>query len=99
MLKLFGDADSVKLGCGAALTVKDTVVVALKLPDVPLMVIVGGPVVAVLLAESVKVLLPVAGLTLKVGVTPAGGVDVLNVTLPLKPFCAVIAIVLVPLVP
>ena len=98
-MTLLGDADSVKLGCAAELTVSDTVVVAVKLPDVPVTVIVAGPVVAVLLAVNVSVPLPVAGLGLKAAVTPFGSVDVLKVTLPVNPFCALTVIALVPLAP
>src|ERR1700722_7012245 len=52
--RLVGDADRVKLP--AAVTVNETVVVADKLPCVPLMVTVDVPVVAVALAVSVRVL-------------------------------------------
>ena len=81
------------------MTVSDTFVVAVIVPDVPVTVTVVVPVVAVLLAAKVSVLLPVAGFVLKDGVTPLGSADVLNVTLPLKPFCGVMLIVLVPLAP
>jgi hypothetical protein len=94
-----GDAESVKLGCGAALTVSDTVVVAVSVPDVPVTVTVVVPVVAVPEAVNVSVLLPVAGFVLKDGVTPLGNADVLNVTFPLNPFCGAMLIVLVPLAP
>ena len=94
---LLGEAETVKLG--AAFTVSDTLVVAVRLPDVPVTVIVAGPVVAVLEAVNVKVLLEVAGLGANTAVTPAGNVDVVNVTLPLKPFCGVMFIVLAPLAP
>src|SRR6266446_3939252 len=60
-----GDAERVKFATGAAFTVRETVVVLVKLPDVPVMLTVTVPVVAVLLAVSVKVLVAVAG----------GGVD------------------------
>lgn len=79
--------------------VSGTVVVAVKLPDVPVTVIVAGPVVAVLLAVNVSVLLPVAGLGPKAAVTPFGSGDALNVTLPENPFCGVMLIALVPLAP
>src|SRR5437016_6804933 len=61
------------------------------------MVTVTMPVVAVLLAVSVKVLLLVVGLVglgLNAAVTPLGRVEVDMVTLPLKPFCGVTVIVL-----
>lgn len=96
-MTLPGDAESVKLG--AAFTVSETLVVAVRLPDVPVTVIVAGPVVAVLEAVNVKVLLEVAGLGANTAVTPAGSVDVMNVTLPLNPFCGVMLILLEPLAP
>ncbi len=74
-------------------------VACVKLPDVPVIVTVTVPVVAVLLAVSVKVLEVVAGFGLKDAVTPLGRPDGDKLTLPLKPFCGVIVIVLVPLAP
>jgi hypothetical protein len=56
-------------------------------------------VVAVPLAASVNVLAAAAGLGLNDAVTPLGRPDADRLTLPLKPFCGVIATVLVPLVP
>lgn len=99
MLTLFGEADRVKLGGTTAFTVRETVVVAVRVPDVPVTVTVAGPVVAVLLAEMVSVLLPVAGFGPKAAVTPFGSADVLKLTLPLNPFCGVMLMVLVPLAP
>ena len=92
---LLGEADRLKLGAGAAaVTVTPTVVVWLKLPDVPVMVtVVGPPVVAVLLAVSVRVL-PV-----KDAVTPLGKPDAEYETVPAKPPEGVTVIVLVPLAP
>ena len=48
-----GDAPMVKFGEAAALTVSAKVVLAFRLPEVPLMVTVAVPVVAVLLAVNV----------------------------------------------
>jgi hypothetical protein len=70
-----------------------------KLPEVPVMVTVAVPVVAVALAVNVTVLVVVAGLALNDAVTPLGRPDADKVTLPLKPFCGVTVIVLVPAVP
>jgi hypothetical protein len=70
-----------------------------KLPEVPVMVTVTVPVVAVLLAVSVNVLVVVAGFVLNDAVTPLGRPEADKVTLPLKPFCGVTVIVLVPAVP
>ena len=75
------------------------VVVCVKLPDVPVIVTVTVPVVAALLAVSVNVLVAVAGFGLKDAVTPLGRPDADKLTLPLKPFCGVTVIVLVPLAP
>jgi hypothetical protein len=56
MVTLLGEADRLKLGgTAAAVTVTPTVVVWLRLPEVPVMVtVVGPPVVAVLLAARVR---------------------------------------------
>jgi len=80
------------------------VVVFVKLPDVPVTVTVTVPVVAVLLAVKVSVLLlAVLLLAVLVGlneaVTPLGRPDADKLTLPLKPFCGVTVMVLVPVVP
>ena len=78
---------------------RERVVVLVKLPEVPVMVAVTVPVVAVLLAVSVKVLVVVAGLVLNASVTPLGKPEADKVTLPLKPFCGVTVMVLVPPAP
>jgi len=74
-------------------------VVFVKLPEVPVMLTVTVPVVAVLLAVSVKVLVAVAGFALNDAATPLGKPEADKLTLPLKPFCGVTVIVLVPLAP
>ena len=76
-----------------------TLVVALRLPDVPVIVTVAGPAVAVLLAVSVSTLLFVAGLVPKVAVTPLGRPLAARVTLPVNPPAPVTEMVLVPLLP
>jgi len=59
-LKVAGEAERLKSGAGAeAFTVKLTEVVCVKLPEVPVTVTVTVPSAAVLLAASVKTLLPV----------------------------------------
>src|SRR5713101_3710511 len=63
------------------------------------MVTVTVPVVAMLLAVSVKVLVAVAGFGLKDAVTPLGSPEADKLTLPLKPFCGVTVMVLAPLAP
>ena len=74
-------------------------VLLVKPPDVPVMATKAVPVVAVLLVVSVKVLVAVAGLGLNEAVTPLGRPDADKLTLPLKPFCGVTVMVLVPLAP
>jgi len=63
------------------------------------MVTVAVPVVAALLAVSVRVLVVVAEAGLKAAVTPEGSPDADRATLPVKPFCGVTVTVLVPLAP
>jgi len=72
-----------------------SVVVRVRLPDVPVIVTVAVPVAAVAPAVKVSVLV-VAGLGLNAAVTPLGKPDAEKVTLPLKPFAGVMVIVLVP---
>ena len=74
-------------------------VVLVKLPEVPVMVTVTVPVVAVLLAVSVNVLVLVVLPGLNDAVTPLGRPDADKLTLPLKPFCGVTMMMLVPLAP
>ena len=57
---------------GVQLMVKAMVVLAVRLPEVPLMVTVAEPTAAVLPAVSVSTLLPVVGLVAKAAVTPLG---------------------------
>jgi hypothetical protein len=63
------------------------------------MVTEAVPVVAVLLAVNVKVLVLAVLLGLKEAVTPLGTPDADKLTLPLKPFCGVTVMVLVPALP
>jgi len=80
-------------------TVRESVAILVKLPEVPVMVTVAVPVVAVALAVSVKVLVLVGLLGLKEAVTPLGRPEADKLTLPVKPFCGVTVIVLVPMAP
>lgn len=84
---------------GAGLTVSAMVVVCAVLPEVPVIVTVAAPVIAVALAVRVSLLVLVAGFGLNPAVTPVGRPDAEKVTLPLKPFNGVMVIVLVLLVP
>jgi hypothetical protein len=70
-----------------------------RLPEVPVMVTVAVPGVAVLLAASVSVLVLVVEAELNEAVTPVGTPEADKATLPLKAFCGVTVIVLVPLAP
>ena len=65
-----------------------SVVVALWVPDFPVIVSGYWPRAAVLLAASVRELLPVVGLGAKDAVTPVGNPEMLKVTLPLNPYIA-----------
>jgi hypothetical protein len=78
---------SVKLG--AAFTVSAMVAEAVSVPEVPVIVTVARPVVAVLVAVNVRTLEPVAGFVPKLAVTPAGRPVAVKVTLPVKPLAAV----------
>ena len=69
------------------------------MPDVPVMVTVDVPVVAVELAVNVTTLVEVVGLVPKVAVTPAGRPDADNVTAPVKPPEGVSVMVLLTLDP
>ena len=64
-----------------------------------MIVTVDIPPVAVLLAASVKTLVPVVGFVPNEGVTPLGKPAADKVTLPVKPFCGATLMVLEPLDP
>jgi len=98
-VKLLGEAEIVKFATRAGFMVSETVVVFVKLPEVPAMVTVTVPVAAVLLEVSVKVLVLVVLLGLKDAVTPTGKPDADKLTLPLKPFCGITEMLLAPLAP
>ena len=96
---LAGAADSVKVGAGAAFTVKLRVVVFVKLAEVPVSVTVTGPVTAEALAVNVRTLEVGELAGAKLAVTPDGKPEAEKVTAALNPFCGVTAMVLVPLAP
>ena len=96
-LTLFGNAESAKFG--AAFTLRLIVVVLVKLPELPVIVTVTVPAVAVLSAESFSVLEVRVLLGLKDAVTPPGKPDADKLTLPEKPPWGVTLMVLVPLAP
>ena len=93
---IVGVAISVEM---TAFTVRATRVVWLSVPEVPVIVTVDIPVVAALLAVSVKVLVAAAGFVLNDAVTPLGRPDAAKLTLPVKPFWVVTVIALEPLDP
>lgn len=97
MLRLVGDAAIVN--AGGPVTVSDSCAVLVRLPEVPVIVMADVDETAVLLAVSVRVLVVAAVAGLNDAVTPAGRPDAVRFTELLKPFCPVIAIVLLPLVP
>ena len=84
---------------GIKRTVRETVVVLVRPPDVPVMVTATVPVVAVLLAESVSELVFVVLTGLNDAVTPFGRPEADRATLPLKPLRALSVMVLTPLEP
>ena len=96
-VRLLGKADRLKFGPGV--TVKVTVVVCVRPPEVPATVTVVVPVLAKLLALKVSVLPVLAGLGLNPAVTPLGRPEADKLTLPAKPLDGVILMVLEPLVP
>ena len=87
-----GEADSLKLP--KPFTVNVTVMLVLRLPEAPVIVIDAFPFLALDLAVNVRVLVLVAGFGLKAAVTPLGNPVAENETFPLKPFAGVMVIVL-----
>ena len=83
-VKLLGDEESEKFG--GVVTVRATDVVCDKLPEMPVIVTVTVPAVAVLLAVNVSVLVAAAGFALNDAVTPLGRPEADKLTLPLNPF-------------
>jgi len=81
------------------LTVSVIVVEAVREPDVPLIVTVNVPAVAVLLADSVSTLVLVVGLVPNDAVTPLGRPEAARVTLPVNPPTSVTVMVSVALLP
>ena len=71
---------------GTTRTVRETEVVGVRLPDMPMMETMTVPVAAVLLTASVNVLVAVAGFGLKDAVMPLGRPEADKLTLLVKPF-------------
>ena len=98
--RLVGEADRAKSGVCGWLTVRLIVVVLVRLPPTPVIVIGAIPSVAVLDAVSVRTLLsPVVDGGAKLEVTPVGNPPALRATPLAKPPVLAIVIVLVPLAP
>lgn len=87
------------VNAGRPATVSASRAVPVRLPDVPVIVIVDADETAELLAVSVSVLVVVAVAGLNNAVTPAGRPDAAKLTAPLKLFWALMVMVLVPLAP
>jgi hypothetical protein len=96
-LSELGEADRAKFGAGV--TVSESVVLCDNAPDLPVMVMVKVPRLAVLLAVSVSVLVLVVLVGLNAAVTPAGRPEAERLTLPLNPFSGATVMVLFPLAP
>lgn len=85
---------------GPVLTVRAMVAVTgVSVPEVPVMMTVEAPAVAVALALKVTTLLPVAGLVANAAVTPLGRPDAASVTLPVNPPTSVTVMVSVAVMP
>jgi hypothetical protein len=80
-------------------TVRAIVVVWLRVPLVPVTVIVAAPSVAVLDAVKVTVLVPVVDVGLKLAVTPVGKPLATRATVPVNPLRGVTVIVLLAATP
>lgn len=98
-VKLAGEAESEKSGVAGAFTVSEIEAVWVSDPEVPVMVTVAVPVVALELALSVTTLVDVAGLVPKLALTPAGKPEADKVTLAENPFEGLTLTVLLPLLP
>jgi hypothetical protein len=96
-LTLAGDA--VRVNVGGPVTVSVSLTALVRLPEVPVIVIVVGPEAAELATVSVSALLVVAAAGLNDAVTPVGRPDAVRFTVPLKPFCGLTVMVAVPVVP
>ena len=90
---------TVRLKLEVPTTVRLTGVVAVKVPDLPVIVTVEVPVLALALAVKVSELVEVVGFDVNDAVTPLGNPEALKVTLPLKPLAGTTVTVLGALVP
>lgn len=83
----------------AAVTVRAMVVEAVRVPEVPVMVMVLAPAAAVLATTKIIPLVPVVGLASSEAVTPVGRPEMASVTAPVKPFASSTLMVSLTLVP
>lgn len=97
MLKVEGEAERLKFG--PEVTVKEIVVVLVRLAQTPLMVTVNVPSAAVALAVRVSVLLLAVPAGLKEAATPLGRPEADKLTAPLKPLIGLMLIVLAAVFP
>jgi hypothetical protein len=95
--KVLGDAESVNVG--GPVTVNEMVVLAVVVPDVPVIVTVEVPAATPEFAVSVSTLLVVDDVGLNAAVTPLGRPVAVNVTVPVNPPTGFTVIVLVPPAP
>jgi len=79
--------------------VREKVALFVRLPDEPVTVIVKAPIAALAVADRVRRVLVVAGFDPKTAVTPLGRPEILKFTFPLKPFVALIVMVVEPVPP
>ena len=87
------------VGPEAEVTVSEIVVLWVRLPDIPVTVIVADAGAAELAAVSVSVLVVAVAAGLNEALTPEGKPVTDRVTVPVKPFDGLTVIVLVPLAP
>lgn len=99
MVRELGESERLKSGCGPGVIVSDTVVLCERLPDVPVMVIVNVPTVAMDEADKRRVLEVAVGFGLKEAVTPVGIPDAVKLTLPEKLFTGLTVMMDCPEVP
>lgn len=82
---------------GSAVTVRAMVVLAVNVPEVPVIVTVAAPAVAVAPAVRVSTLVDVVGFVANAAVTPVGRPDAARVTEPVNGLTSVTVMVSVPL--
>jgi hypothetical protein len=94
-----GEIPIAKPADAGAATAREMAVVALRVPEVPVIVIVDVPTATAQLDVSVSTLLPVVGLVANDAVIPLGKPDAARVTPPENPPTSVTVMVSVPLPP